>query len=117
MMLSNPRGEFFIAFDGQKPCGQFMFCKSRDKDLTGYAEIVSIYTLEEYWGKDVGKAMMEKALKEISNNGYEKVCLWVLKNNGRARRFYEKFGFFFDGTEKKSLFSSEIIEVRYILAI
>ena len=116
-MLENPKGKFYIAFDGSNPCGQCMFCESRDADLSGYAEIVSMYALKEYWGKGVGKAMMETALKEIADSGYGHVFLWALKDNIRAKKFYEKFGFVWDGAEKDNAFAGKLPEVRYTLTI
>lgn len=114
-MLEHPIGEFYIATDNAIPCGQFMFCKSRDSDLSEYAEIVSIYVIENYWHKGVGTAMMKTALLRIADLGYKNTFLWVFKDNKRARRFYEKFGFVLDGIEKESEFSNRAIEVRYIL--
>ncbi len=116
-MLEAPRGEFYIALDGNTPCGEFMFCRSRDKDLQSYAEIVSIYTLERYWGSGLGCAMMKTALNKIREFNFSNVLLWVFKENTRARKFYEKFGFALDGTEKNSHFTNKAVEVRYTLKL
>jgi len=114
-MLQNPRGEFYIAFDDEIPCGEFMFCKSRDADLPDYAEIVSIYAIEEYWGKGLGGDMMTAAIQKILEMGYTNILLWVFKDNHQAKKFYEKFGFTLDGSEKESVFTNKALEVRYIL--
>lgn len=98
-MLQAPRGEFYIALDGDIACGEFMFCESRDEDLPRFAEIVSIYTIEQYWGGGLGCAMMKTALNKLWNLIF-RCFLWVFKENARARKFYEKFGFALDGTEK-----------------
>ena len=94
---------------------EIMFCSSRDEDLADYGEIVSIYLLEEYWGKGLGKALMSFALEKMQENNCRNYLLWAFKENARAIRFYEKFGFTADGTEKVSAFSNQAIEVRYRL--
>lgn len=114
-MLDTPIGEFYIVTDDLIPCGEFMFCRSRDREMSEYAEIVSFYLLESYWNKGIGSAMMKTALLKISELGYKNTFLWVFKDNKRARKFYENFGFVLDGFEKESRFSNKAIEVRYTL--
>jgi RimJ/RimL family protein N-acetyltransferase len=42
------------------------------------------------------------------------VTLWVLRDNERARRFYERAGWSFDGTEKEDVVAgATVTEVRY----
>ena len=74
------------------------------------AEIVAIHSLPESWGTGLGRAMMTEALKQI---GDRPVHLWTFKKNTRARRFYEKHGFHWDGTERVSEFD-RALEVRYV---
>ena len=61
-------------------------------------EIFALYVLPEYCGKGIGLRLMETALEQLK--AYPEVCLWVLKENKRAIRFYQKCGFFADGREK-----------------
>ena len=74
------------------------------------AEIMAIHSLPESWGTGLGHAMMTEALKQI---GDRPVYLWAFKENTRARRFYEKHGFRWDGTERVSEFDGAL-EVRYV---
>lgn len=74
------------------------------------AEIVAIHSLPESWGTGLGHAMLEEALKLI---GERPVFLWAFKENRRARRFYEKHGFAWDGSERISEFDGAV-EVRYV---
>ena len=73
------------------------------------AQIIAIHSLPESWGTGLGHAMLTEALKQIGN---QPVFLWAFKENKRARRFYEKHGFFWDGTERVSEFDGAL-EVRY----
>ena len=74
------------------------------------AEIVAIHSLPESWGTGLGYAMLEEALNQIGN---QPVFLWAFKENKRARRFYEKYGFRWDGSERVSEFDGAL-EVRYV---
>ena len=74
------------------------------------AEIIAIHTLPESRGTGLGYAMLTEALSQIGN---QPVFLWAFKENTRARRFYEKHGFHWDGIERVSEFD-DALEVRYI---
>ena len=74
------------------------------------AGIVAIHSLPESWGTGLGHAMLEKALERI---GDCPVQLWAFKENSRARRFYEKHGFHWDGIERVSEFDGSL-EVHYV---
>lgn len=73
--------------------GTSSYCKSRSEEFDGFGEIVSIYLLPEYIGKGYGKLLFEATLNELIKLGYKNVFLWVLEENTRARRFYEKQNF------------------------
>ena len=74
------------------------------------AEIMAIHTLPESHGTGLGAAMLTEALRQI---GKQRVFLWAFKENTRARRFYEKHGFHWDGAERVSEFDGAM-EVRYV---
>jgi predicted GNAT family N-acyltransferase len=67
---------------------------------------------QSYYGKGVAQKLMKAGLQQLTN--YPQVCLWVLKENKRAIRFYEKCGFVPNGEE---LISSNIgaTEIRMVL--
>lgn len=83
------------------------------EDAGDGAQIVAIHSLPESWGTGLGKAMLVEALRQI---GDRPVFLWAFKDNKRARRFYEKNGFHWDGTERVSEFD-DALEVRYVKGI
>ncbi len=60
-------------------------------------EVFALYVLPEYHGTGVGRQLMDAALGAL--DAYPKVCLWAVKGNGRAVRFYEKCGFHLTGEE------------------
>lgn len=88
-------------------CNQGFLCW---QETAEGAEIVAIHSLPESWGTGLGHAMLTEALKQIGNRP---VYLWAFKENIRARRFYEKHGFYWDGSERVSEFDGAL-EVRYV---
>ena len=86
---------------------QGFLCWQETEDGT---EIVAIHSLPVGWGTGLGHAMLTEALKQIGNRP---VYLWAFKENTRARRFYEKNGFHWDGSERVSEFDGAL-EVRYV---
>ena len=74
------------------------------------AEIIAIHTLPESWGTGLGQALLTEAMNQI---GQKPVFLWAFKENIRARRFYEKHGFRWDGAERVIEFDGAL-EVRYL---
>ncbi len=69
------------------------YCGSRFSEFDGFGEILSIYFLPEYTGKGYGIQLLNFVIDELRKSGYKDVFLWVLEENMRARKFYEKAGF------------------------
>ena len=84
--------------------------EKRYKDQPEGAEIVAIHTLPESHGTGLGAALLTEAMNRI---GPQRVFLWTFQKNARARRFYEKHGFHWDGSERISEFD-DALEVRYV---
>lgn len=85
--------ESLVMTENGKPIGTASFCPSRWDKFKEYGEIVSIYFLPDHIGKGYGKALFERCITELKVKGFDKVLLWVLEDNTRARRFYKKNGF------------------------
>lgn len=56
-----------------------------------------LYVLPEYWGRGVGTALMRAAMDDLRDLGMCAAELWVLRENQRARAFYEGLGWCRDG--------------------
>jgi RimJ/RimL family protein N-acetyltransferase len=85
---------------------------SRDADADG--ELWGIYVLSEAWGSGAGTALMAAGIDALRESGYREVILWVLEDNPRARRFYEREGWTLDGLRKEDRFLGvPVTEVRY----
>lgn len=70
---------------------------SRDTDANGASEVHAIYVLPDYWHKEIGAQLMQ-ALEEALPRSPD-TTLWVLRDNHRAIRFYEKLGYVADGAQ------------------
>lgn len=69
---------------------------SRDADGAGVVELYAIYVLASAWGTGVGPLLLAAAVEEM-RAATGRATLWVLRDNGRARRFYEREGWSHDG--------------------
>ena len=88
-----------VAKDHERVVG-FVGFGDRGEEAPDTGEIFALYVLAEYYGKGVAQQLMEAGLKQLE--AYPQICLWVLKENQRAIRFYEKCGFIPDGEETVS---------------
>lgn len=101
-----------VAKDGGKVIGFVGYGEHSDDIITNCGEVFSIYVLSDYHGKKIGYELMNAALEKLSD--YDKIAVWVLKGNDKAIRFYEKYGFRFDGTEKEIMLGTPNTELRMI---
>lgn len=90
---------------------------SRDDDATPRtAELYAIYVLESHWDRGVGWELHDRALAALAHRGAERVTLWVLATNERARGFYERQGWRSTGeTKTETMGEVELEEARYVL--
>lgn len=103
-----------IAFHMGKPAGLLSYGKSRYLNLPKTTvELWRIYLSPEFQGMGMGKELLEFGLLEMSKNGYSKVILWVLEENTKARRFYEKNGFLHYGVRMDAHYGRDIVDLMY----
>ena len=56
-----------------------------------------IHVDPDWLGKGIGKSLMHAAMQEMRQEGFDSSVLWVIRENSRARRFYESVGWRTDG--------------------
>ena len=91
----------------------FSLQRTGDASLTDCGEVYAIYLLEEYQGRGIGYRLMCEACEKLKT--YDRIALWVLEGNEKAIRFYERFGFRFDGASAEISLGSPARELRMIL--
>lgn len=117
-IADNPMWKTLICMDDGKMVGTSSFCRSRFEQFYGWGEIISLYLLPAYMGKGYGQTLMESVVSELKKQGYERVFLWVLEENIRARHFYERFGFSpADEYIEDNICGKDLREVRYIYSV
>ncbi len=91
------RDNILVAKEGDRVIG-FVGYGGHGPEEPDMGEVFALYVLPEYHGTGVGRQLMDAALEKLA--AYPKICLWAVKGNGRAVRFYEKCGFRLTGEEK-----------------
>jgi ribosomal protein S18 acetylase RimI-like enzyme len=84
-----------LAADKQRALGFVRVGAAADPADAGL--IYLLYVLPEYWGAGLGAALMRAGMRELRALGQDSATLWVLRDNQRARRFYERLGWRPDG--------------------
>ena len=105
----------YIAEENGTVIGLVNFGEARDKDASNMGELRSIYVIPEFWGKGISRELFQAAVSELEKNGYAGFYLWVLKENCRARGFYEKMEMMCYECERViTIGGKELIESKYI---
>ena len=86
----------------------------RDSASPGLGELYAIYLEPESWSLGFGRAIMNQAIAGLRDAGFRAAILWVLADNARGRRFYERAGWQPDGaTMSWETSGATLPEVRY----
>ncbi|WP_202971198.1 GNAT family N-acetyltransferase [Saccharothrix sp. ALI-22-I] len=124
--LAEPSGDgstVFVAVEGDVVVGFTSVGPARDEDLRqrDFLELHAIYVHPSVWGSGVGFGLLEASFADVGVSGVpgvsgvSGVMLWVLEDNPRARRFYERAGFAPDGvTRTETVGGRELVELRYV---
>ena len=75
-------------------------------------ELYALYVTPDWWSEGIGRSLMDAVLAALRDD-YQRVVLWVLADNTRARRFYGKVGFAPDGAANEMPALGGVVEVRY----
>ena len=95
--------------------GFSLYGTSRDEGIYGM-EVYAIYVLPGEFSTGMGGALMAESVARVRESGHAEVGLWVLAENARARRFYERFGFTLSG-RTKVLPDPPLEEIHYRMAL
>ncbi len=89
-------------------------CRDTDPGKPPPGEVFGCYVDPVHWRRGVGSVLMAEALARLAVAGYSEAVLWVLKDNLRARAFYERHGWSADGGCKWfEVADASYPEVRY----
>ena len=103
--------------DGQV-VGVSTYGSARDDACLEWGEIISVYVLPDRWHSGVGRRLLDASVESLHAEGFECVYLWVLEDNARARTFYERCGFVWNGDELVTeVGGAPLREVRYVRSL
>ena len=110
-ILAAGQSDVFVAADD----GIVGFVSTGDsRDADAEAELFAIYVLPRAWGTGAGSALMRAGIEAMRLRASGDAVLWVLDDNPRARRFYEREGWTLDGERKEDEYLGlRVAEVRY----
>ncbi|MET8282459.1 GNAT family N-acetyltransferase [Micromonospora sp. NPDC005174] len=77
--------------------GPYRRNQDRDDLDPSVGELLALYVEPAFWGDGTATALLAAARAGLSERGWTGYRLWVLADNGRARRFYERAGLSPDG--------------------
>ena len=77
----------------------------------------AIYVRPSSWGSGLAVTLHDAAVAELRARGVARARLWVLEENDRARRFYERLGWRADGTSRVVEFPPNPIDLGYALVL
>jgi GNAT superfamily N-acetyltransferase len=93
-----PGSGVLVAEEGGRIVGFASFGPSRDDDASdGVGEVPAIYVDPGAVGAGIGRELFAAATRALRDGGFRRATLWVLEANERARRFYERAGWTWDG--------------------
>ena len=92
--------------------GYSRFGENRDeeKDL---GELYALYVEADERGKKIGEKLLRKTASILKERGYKEMVIWCLKENKKARKFYEKMGGKLYKTRNIEIGNKEYAEVCY----
>jgi len=101
--------------------GFCVFGKSRDADLanSNAAELYAINVHPQYWRHGYGSSLCNEVINQVVSAAWSALSLWVIRDNHRAREFYQAMGFVADGIERidSGLIGESLHELRYVRTI
>ena len=95
--LSNPNSSFFFVYVDERVAGYLKlneFAAQTDINDIDSLELERIYILKEFQGAGLGKDLLDYTISIAIEHGKKHIWLGVWEHNERAKRFYDKNGFY-----------------------
>ena len=124
--LSTEADKFAARFqkDFSTPGTCEFFCVNHSEKMVGFliidtadCEIWAIYLTEEFRGMGCGKQILDFAVERLLPVSKGEISLWVLEENHKARRFYEKHGLAFNGVKREMHYGKALTALKYVLNV
>jgi len=76
-----------------------------------------LYVLPEWWSRGAGRTLHDEVLERQRADGRTSCNLWVLEENARARRFYERLGWRENGETRVVPFPPHPTDLGYSIEL
>jgi ribosomal protein S18 acetylase RimI-like enzyme len=117
MVTENPNVLFYVAEDEANGIIGFASggkCRNQQPEFAEYeGEIYALYLLPEYHGQGIGRKLVKTIVQDLQDAGYQKMLIWVLKDNHPSRAFYERIGGQYVHELMFELAGTQLAEVGY----
>ena len=115
-LLDNPDVVVSLGEMGGSPAGFVSVGPASEEDVEGdlrTGEVAALYLVKAAWGTGLGRKILAVGTDCLVKRGFADAVLWVLRENKRARRFYEANGWTFDGGQKDCFGGANAPALRY----
>ncbi|MDX3534545.1 GNAT family N-acetyltransferase [Streptomyces sp. MB09-01] len=109
-----------VAVGDRGPVGWVCFgpCRGRAPGARPVGEVYALYVSPDLIGRGIGRRLLGEAHTRMRDRGFATSALWVLRDNQRARRFYERAGYLADGSTQDDVYDEiTLSELRYRRAL
>ena len=113
--LASGRAAVFVA---EEDAGAVGFASAGTSEgEKGVGELYALYVAPEAWGSGAARELIGAVHAWLREHGFASALLWVLEDNPRARRFYEREGWRHDGGRTEQIRGVEVREALYRLRL
>lgn len=113
-------GFAICAREREQPACDSINAQTSGASSSDRGEVLAFYLHPDAWGSGVASALMARCHEYLCDLGYTEAVLWVLRDNPRARRFYENAGWsatgremLFDGPQTAAKLAEPLPEIEY----
>jgi GNAT superfamily N-acetyltransferase len=103
---ADPATRTLIALSGEEPVGAA---------FVSAEWLEGLYVVPEQWGSGLAGSLHDQALELVRELGSTRCHLWVLADNVRARRFYERRGWRENGETRVVEYPPNPLDIGYSL--
>ena len=117
--LQNPKLDCLVLVEGasNKVIGYAHIGPCREKNVDADGELYAIYLLEEFQNHGGGKLLFDAAVAKAKQRHFSKMMVSVFEKNLLSRKFYEKMGGDFTGSDHVDIENHRYLTSRYVWII
>jgi ribosomal protein S18 acetylase RimI-like enzyme len=111
-LQSSPSGERVLVADDRGAITGFVAVGPAEGEPCG--ELLVLNVAPTRWRRGLGRRLLRAGERALAALGHREAILWVVKENDRARRFYEAHGWRAEEAERRCTFGGVVVpDVRY----